>query len=79
MCGTFLTGETAQLSPRAMRQLPQSLLGRMAFTWFNPGSGTGYMFALLNLLAVLLVAAGRSSSGTSPDRQTCPTWPSGLP
>jgi hypothetical protein len=58
ICGAFLTGETAQLSPRAMRQLPQSLVGRMAFTWFNPGSGTGYMFALLNLLAVLLVAAG---------------------
>jgi hypothetical protein len=54
--GMFLTGETAQLSPRAMRQLPQSLLGRMAFTWFNPGSGTGYMFAVLNLLAILLVA-----------------------
>jgi ABC-type transport system involved in multi-copper enzyme maturation permease subunit len=57
LCGMFLTGETAQLSPRAMRQLPQSLLGRMAFTWFNPGSGTGYMFTLLNLLAALLVAA----------------------
>jgi hypothetical protein len=58
ICGAFLTGETAQLSPRAMRQLPQSLVGRMAFTWFNPGSGTGYMFSLLNLLAVLLVIAG---------------------
>jgi hypothetical protein len=54
--GMFLTGETAQLSPRAMRELPQSLLGRMAFTWFNPGSGTGYMFTVLNLLAILLVA-----------------------
>ena len=58
ICGAFLTGETAQLSPRAMRQLPQSLVGRMAFTWFNPGSGTGYMFSLLNLLAVLLVICG---------------------
>jgi hypothetical protein len=57
VCGMFLTGETAQLSPRAMRQLPQSLLGRMTFTWFNPGSGTGYMFAVLNLLAILLLAA----------------------
>ena len=58
ICGAFLTGETAQLSPRAMRQLPQSLAGRMTFTWFNPGSGTGYMFAVLNLLAALLVIAG---------------------
>jgi hypothetical protein len=54
LVGAFLTGETAQLSPRAKRQLPQSFLGRMAFTWFNPGSGTGYVFAMLNLLGVLL-------------------------
>ncbi|HEX5104444.1 MAG TPA: hypothetical protein VFV87_11565 [Pirellulaceae bacterium] len=54
--GAFLTGETAQLSPRAKRQLPQSFLGRMAFTWFNPGSGTGYVFAMLNLLSVLAIA-----------------------
>ena len=52
--GAFLTGETAQLSPRAKRQLPQSFLGRMAFTWFNPGSGTGYIFAMLNLLGALV-------------------------
>ncbi|MDX1948124.1 MAG: hypothetical protein SFU86_22230 [Pirellulaceae bacterium] len=53
--GAFLTGESAQLSPRAMRGLPQTIAGRMAFTWFNPGSATGYMFALLNLLTLLLV------------------------
>lgn len=58
VCGAFLTGETAQLSPRAMRQLPQTLVGRMACTWFNPGSGTGYMFAIQNLLALLLMFAG---------------------
>jgi hypothetical protein len=61
--GSLLTGETAQLSPRAMRELPQSLLGRMAFTWFNPGSGTGYMFAVLNLLAALLVTLVAVSFG----------------
>jgi hypothetical protein len=54
LIGSFLSGETAQLSPRAMRQLPQSFLGRMAFTWFNPGSGTGYVFAMLNLLGALV-------------------------
>ena len=53
--GSFLTGETAQLSPRAKRRLPQSFVGRMAFTWFNPGSGTGYIFAMLNLMAALLI------------------------
>ena len=56
LVGSFLTGETAQLSPRAKRRLPQSFLGRMAFTWFNPGSGTGYVFAMLNLLGVLMAA-----------------------
>jgi hypothetical protein len=57
LAGAFLSGETAQLSPRAKRSLPQSFLGRMLFTWFNPGSGTGYVFALLNLVAVFLTAA----------------------
>src|SRR5205823_4583078 len=58
IAGAFLTGETAQLSPRAKRQLPQSFLGRMLFTWLNPGSGTGYVFAMLNLLAVMGFAGG---------------------
>lgn len=56
IAGAFLTGETAQLSPRAKRQLPQSFLGRTLLTWFNPGSGTGYIFAMLNLLAVMAAA-----------------------
>lgn len=59
VAGTFLTGETAQLSPRARRQLPHSFLGRMAFTWFNPGSGTGYVFAVLNLTAALVMVVGK--------------------
>jgi ABC-type transport system involved in multi-copper enzyme maturation permease subunit len=59
VAGTFLAGETAQLSPRARRQLPHSFLGRMAFTWFNPGSGTGYVFAVLNLTAAMLMIAGK--------------------
>jgi len=58
LAGAFLTGEGAQLSPRAMRQLPQSLLGRMAFTWFNPGSGTGYVFTVMNLAAVGILLIG---------------------
>lgn len=57
VAGAFLIGEMAQLSPRARRELPQSVLGRMAFTWFNPGSGTGYVFAILNALGGLLTLA----------------------
>jgi|GEM_PF-254795 len=57
IAGAFLIGETAQLSPRARRELPQSLVGRMAFTWFNPGSGTGYVFTVLNVLGGLGILA----------------------
>ncbi|MEE3372832.1 MAG: hypothetical protein VX346_26090 [Planctomycetota bacterium] len=53
--GSFLVGEEAKLSPRARRRLPQSLLGRVVFTWFNPGSGTGYIFCIANLLALTVV------------------------
>lgn len=67
VAGGFLIGETAQLSPRARRELPQSLLGRMAFTWFNPGSGTGYVFSVLNLLGgmLALVMFGRLAAETT--------------
>ncbi len=44
--GVFLTGESAELSPRVRRNLPQSAMGRLFLTWFNPGSGTGYVFAV---------------------------------
>jgi hypothetical protein len=64
--GAVLTGETAELSPRALRRLPQSFLGRMLFTWFNPGSATGYVFAVLNLAALLFVAFVIPASGTLP-------------
>ena len=49
--GALLIGEYPQLSPRVKRELPQTYLGRMLFTWFNPGSGTGYVFAVLNMTA----------------------------
>ncbi|MEO8494108.1 MAG: hypothetical protein ABI614_03490 [Planctomycetota bacterium] len=53
--GSCLMGEAAILSPRVKRSLPQSFLGRMCFTWFNPGSGTGYTFAVANLAALVMV------------------------
>lgn len=52
--GSFLIGERADLTPRVRRQLPQTFLGRMFLTWFNPGSGSGYFFALTNLGMILL-------------------------
>lgn len=65
VAGAFLIGEMAQLSPRARRELPQSLLGRMAFTWFNPGSGTGYVFAILSVLGGLATLAIVATAHTS--------------
>jgi hypothetical protein len=70
VAGAILTGETAQLSPRAQRRLPQSFLGRMLFTWFNPGSGTGYIFTVLNLSAVILIAYVIPFSGSLPSIAT---------
>ena len=52
--GVLMTGESAQLSQRVKRKLPRSFLGRAFFTWFNPGPGTGFIFAVANLLSVIL-------------------------
>jgi hypothetical protein len=49
-----MVGESARLSPRVQRQLPQTGIGRTLLTWFNPGSGTGYLFAVVNLLSILV-------------------------
>jgi hypothetical protein len=63
--GMFMTGESPQLSPRVKRQLPQSFLGRVFLTWFNPGPGTGYILvisSLLGALALVLLAVLASDS-----------------
>lgn len=54
--GVLMTGESPALSRRARRSLPQSFLGRMLLSWFNPGPGTGLMFATSSLAAVTVVA-----------------------
>ena len=54
--GAFMTGESADLSLRVRRNLPQSFLGRVFLTWFNPGPGTGYVFSLCGMLGTLLAA-----------------------
>jgi hypothetical protein len=51
--GAAMTGEFPSMSGRVMRGLPKSFLGRALFTWFNPGPGTGYLFALCGVLAGL--------------------------
>lgn len=48
----LMTGERPGLSPRVRRSLPQSVFGRMALSWFMPGSASGYVFAICNLLSL---------------------------
>jgi hypothetical protein len=54
--GALMTAEWPHLSRRVQRALPQSTVGRTFLSFFNPGPGTGYMFAVSNLTAVLLAA-----------------------
>jgi hypothetical protein len=69
--GSLMNGESPELSPRVKRRLPSSLVGRAMFTWFNPGPGTGYVFAVCNLIVAALMASAcavygeRSVTGTS--------------
>lgn len=53
--GSMMTGESPDLSPRVKRRLPQSFLGRVFLTWFNPGPATGFMFAVSGGLAALVL------------------------
>ncbi len=53
--GALMSGEWPQLSTRVKRQLPQTSLGRVLFTWFNPGPGTGYVFAVCGIAAGFLI------------------------
>jgi len=56
--GALMTSEWPHLSRRVQRSLPQSTVGRTFLSLFNPGPGSGYLFAVSNLTAVLLAALG---------------------
>ena len=56
--GAMLTAERPEMSRRVQRTLPQSFLARALFTWFNPGPGTGYVFATANLLTIAVTSLG---------------------
>jgi hypothetical protein len=61
--GALLVGESPLLSPRVKRDLPQSELARVALTWFAPGPGTGYMFAIANVMTMCLLANLMATEG----------------
>ncbi len=54
IAGAMMIGEQGIFSPRARRTLPQTLEGRIFFTWLNPGSGTGYVFCVLCYLSAAI-------------------------
>lgn len=54
--GMFMTTESPELSRRVTRQMPSRTIYRFLFFWFLPGPGTGYVFALANLMAAALLA-----------------------
>lgn len=72
LMGTFMLAESPELSPRVQRGLPSTFAGRAILTWFNPGPGTGFVYAVATGTAGITVMAllgmtdgGRSSSGQS--------------
>ena len=72
LMGTLMLSESPYLSPRAHPHLPKTFFGRMMLTWFNPGPGTGFMFAISNglvgigILGMLGGLAGMASYSTFP-------------
>ncbi len=67
--GAMIIGESPDLSLRVRRHLPRSMFGRVFLTWFNPGPGTGYMFAIAGLLGTLTLAVVAL--------ELLPVWPAG--
>jgi hypothetical protein len=53
--GALLTAERSGMSQRVKRRLPKSLLGRVFFSWLNPGPASGYMFVVANATAIVLI------------------------
>lgn len=70
LTGSMLTAESPFWSARMLRQLPQSLLGRACTAWFQPGPASGYMFVVLNFLALPLTAT--AIGFINPGEQTNP-------
>jgi len=52
--GALISGERTELSVRVKRGLPGSFFGRVLFTWFQPGPGTGYIFVTCGMLTALI-------------------------
>ncbi len=58
LASSMLVSESAVLTPRVQRTLPQSFLARATLTWLAPGPATGLVFSMLNMLLLLGMMAG---------------------
>lgn len=80
--GGLMTGESPELSLRVRRRLPQSFLGRVLLTWFNPGPGTGYVFALGGMLGAAAMAGLTLGlwdvTGVARGGRLGPNWPDAM-
>jgi hypothetical protein len=73
--GALLTSEQPEMSQRVKRSLPSSFLGRVFLTWFSPGPGTGYLFAVAIVSSILVV--GLTAMAIAEFSGTRAGWPSG--
>lgn len=76
--GTLMLGESSELSPRVLRGLPSTYLTRMLLTWFNPGPGTGFVFAICSGGGALITLAWFGEvlriNGITSTRNTTAPW-----
>lgn len=72
--GSMLTAERPGMSQRVRRSLPQSFLGRVFFSWLNPGPATGYMFVIANITTLAIIALLGTIVGSYYITRTPRTW-----
>lgn len=54
--GSFINGESAALSPRVRRRIPNYLLDRLWRNWLIPGPDRGFIFVMTGLISGVLAA-----------------------
>ena len=58
LASSMLVAESAVLTPRVQRDLPQSFMARATFTWLAPGPATGLVFSTINVWLLAGIAVG---------------------
>jgi len=57
LASSMLVAESAVITPRVQRNLPQSFFARATLGWLAPGPATGLVFAVINMLLLACMAA----------------------